>query len=272
MAGPAYTSGRTKEDAVPATWYRTIWLSDVHLGTRGSKAQALLDFLDTHDCDYLYLVGDIIDFWRLKRAPYWPQLHSDVIRKILSKARAGTAVTFIPGNHDEYVRRFCGLQLGNILVREEAVHLTADGRSLLVIHGDEFDGVTRCHRWLAVTGDLGYEILLVLNRWFNHARRILGFGYWSLSAYVKWKIKRAVSFVADFEASLAHEATRRSVQGVICGHIHKAEMRWIGCILYCNTGDWVESCTALVEHADGELELLTYLPAGRRAAAEAVFA
>src|SRR5262249_36495880 len=222
MAGPASTSGRTKEDAVPTTWYRTIWLSDVHLGTRGSKAQALLDFLDTHDCDYLYLVGDTIDLWRLKRAPYWPQLHSDVIRKILSKARAGAAVTFIPGNHDEYVRRFCGLQHGNILVREEAVHVTADGRSLLVIHGDEVEGVTRPPRCLGGRGPPATPILLVCTRCFTHPRRILGFGYWSLSAYVKWKIKRAVSFVADFEASLAHEATRRAVQGVICGHIHKA--------------------------------------------------
>ena len=175
---------------VDHSYYRTIWL-DIHLGTRDCKARALLDFLDSHDCDYLYLVGDIIDFWRLKRAPFWPQLHSDVLRKILSKARAGTAVTFIPGNHDEYVRRFCDLQLGNILVCQEAVHRTADGRSLLVLHGDEFDGITRCHRWLALSGDLGYQsLLLVLNRWFNRVRRGLGFGYWSLSAYVKGRIKR----------------------------------------------------------------------------------
>lgn len=248
-------------------YYRTIWLSDTHLGTRDCKAQALLDFLDRHDCDYLYLVGDIIDFWRLKRAPYWPQLHSDVLRKILSKARAGTAVTFIPGNHDEYVRRFCDLQLGNILVCEETVHRTADGRSLLVLHGDEFDGITRCHRWLALSGDLGYQALLFLNRWFNRARRGFGFGYWSLSAYVKGRIKSAVNFVTDFEAALAREATRREVHGVICGHIHKAEMRSIGRVLYCNTGDWVESCTALVEHGDGALELLAYAHAGRSAPA-----
>jgi len=252
---------------VSTTYYRAIWLSDIHLGTRDCKARALLDFLDSHDCDYLYLVGDIIDFWRLQRAPFWPQLHSDVLRKILSKARAGTAVTFIPGNHDEYVRRFCDLQLGNILVCLEAVHRTADGRSLLVLHGDEFDGITRCHRWLALSGDLGYQLLLVLNRWFNRVRRGLGFGYWSLSAYVKGRIKSAVNFVTDFEAALGHEAVRREVHGVICGHIHKAEMRSIGRVLYCNTGDWVESCTALVEHPDGALELLAYAHLGHPAPA-----
>jgi UDP-2,3-diacylglucosamine pyrophosphatase LpxH len=241
--------------------YRTIWLSDTHLGTRGCQAQALLDFLDAHECEYLYLVGDIIDFWRLKRAPYWPQLHSDVIRKVLSRARGGTTVTLVPGNHDEYLRRFCDLQLGNIMVTREAIHRTADGRLLMVVHGDEFDGITRCHRWLAVTGDVGYEGLLVLNRWFNRARRFLGLPYWSLSAYVKGKVKRAVSFITAFEEALAHEANRRAVHGVVCGHIHWAEMREIGEILYCNTGDWVESCTALVEHVDGTLELLSMLPA-----------
>ena len=244
-----------------AARYRTIWLSDTHLGTRGCRAQALLDFLDANDCEYLYLVGDIIDFWRLKRAPYWPQLHSDVIRKVLSRARGGTTVTLVPGNHDEYLRRFCDLQLGNIMVTREAIHRTADGRLLMVVHGDEFDGITRYHRWLAVTGDVGYEALLVLNRWFNGARRVLGLPYWSLSAYVKGKVKRAVSFITAFEAALAHEAARRAVQGVVCGHIHRAEMRDIDGILYCNTGDWVESCTALVEHLDGTLELLSMLRA-----------
>jgi UDP-2,3-diacylglucosamine pyrophosphatase LpxH len=235
---------------------RSVWLSDIHLGTRDCQAEALLAFLDTVDCEFLYLVGDIIDFWRLERAPHWPQRHSDVIRAVLSKARAGCTVTLIPGNHDEYLRRFCDLQLGNILVVREAVHRTADGRLLLMLHGDEFDGVTRCHRWLARTGDVGYDLLLRINRWFNGARRVLGFPYWSLSAYVKGKVKRAVDFVVDFEQAVAREAARRGMDGVVCGHIHRATMHDIDGVLYCNTGDWVESCTALVERSDGSLELL----------------
>src|SRR5215470_4114615 len=246
--------------------FRTIWISDTHLGTRGCRADALLEFLDGHDCEYLYLVGDIIDFWRLRRSPHWAQLHSDVIRTVLSKARAGTTVTLVPGNHDEYLRRFCDLQLGNMMVTREAIHRTVDGRLLLVVHGDEFDGITRCHRWLAVTGDIGYDILLVVNRWFNNARRILRLPYWSLSSYVKGRVKQVVSFVTAFEAALAHEASRRGVQGVVCGHIHRAEMRDIAGILYCNTGDWVESCTALAEGVDGRLELLSMSPVTPRAA------
>src|SRR5262245_1695313 len=247
--------------AVTRAHFRTIWISDTHLGTRGCRAEALLEFLDGHECEYLYLVGDIIDFWRLRRSPHWTQLHSDVIRTVLSKARSGTTVTLVPGNHDEYLRRFCDLQLGNIMVTREAVHRTADGRLLLVVHGDEFDGITRYHRWVAVSGDLGYELLLVINRHFNRARRLLGLPYWSLSAYVKGKVKRAVNFVTAFESGLAHEAARRGLQGVVCGHIHRAELREIDGILYCNTGDWGESCTALVESADGTLELLSMLPA-----------
>ena len=241
--------------------YRTIWLSDTHLGTRGCQAQALLEFLDEHDCEYLYLVGDIIDFWRLSRSSQWTQSHSDVVHRILAKARAGTIVTFVPGNHDEYLRRFCDLQLGNMMVTREAVHRAANGRLLLVVHGDEFDGITRYHRWLAVTGDVGYESLLVVNRWFNGVRRVLGLPYWSLSAYVKGRVKQAVSFATAFEEALAHEASRRGLHGVVCGHIHRAEMRMIGDILYCNTGDWVESCTALAENLDGRLELLSKSPA-----------
>jgi UDP-2,3-diacylglucosamine pyrophosphatase LpxH len=245
--------------------YRTIWLSDIHLGTRACQARALLDFLDTHECEFLYLVGDIVDFWRLKRTPYWAQLHSDVIRTVLSKARSGTTVTLVPGNHDEYLRGFCDLQLNNIMITREAVHRTADGRLLLVVHGDEFDGITRCHRWVALTGDVGYDALLVLNRWFNRARRSLGLPYWSLSAFVKGRVKRAVSFITAFETALAHEASRRDLHGVVCGHIHRAEIRDIGGILYCNTGDWVESCTALVERMDGRLELLRMVPDRLRA-------
>jgi UDP-2,3-diacylglucosamine pyrophosphatase LpxH len=249
------------EELMTDARYRTIWLSDTHLGTRGCQAQALLDFLEAHECDYLYLVGDIIDFWRLKRSPHWTQLHSDVIRTVLTKARAGTVVTLVPGNHDEYLRRFCDLQLGNIMVTEEAIHRTVDGRLLLVLHGDRFDGITRCHRWLALSGDVGYDALLVLNRWFNRGRRLLRLPYWSLSAYVKGKVKRAVNFITAFETALAHEAQRRNLHGVVCGHIHHAEIREIQGILYCNTGDWVESCTALAERPDGSLELLSMVPA-----------
>ncbi|HXJ79619.1 MAG TPA: UDP-2,3-diacylglucosamine diphosphatase [Candidatus Methylomirabilis sp.] len=245
--------------------YRTIWVSDTHLGTPGCQAQALLDFLESHECEFLYLVGDIIDFWRLSRAPHWAQLHSDVIRTLLSKARAGTMVTLVPGNHDEYLRRFCDLQLGNIMVTREAIHRVADGRLFLVVHGDEFDGITRCHRWLALTGDIGYEALLVLNRWFNCGRRLFHLPYWSLSAYVKSKVKRAVNFVMAYEAGLAHEASRRGLQGVVCGHIHRAEVREVEGVLYCNTGDWVESCTALAEHMDGTIELLSMVPASSEA-------
>lgn len=235
---------------------RTVWISDVHLGTRECEAEALLAFLDGLHCDHLYLVGDIIDFWQLRRAPHWPQLHSDVIRKVLSKARAGTIVTLIPGNHDEYLRRFCDLQLGNIMVTSEAIHRTADGRLLLVLHGDQFDAVTRYHGALLWVGDLGYRVMLALNRWINLARRLLGFGYWSLSTSLAAVLERAAGLVATFEAALVHEAVRRRVAGVVCGHIHRAALRSVGPILYCNAGDWVESCTALVEHFDGRLELV----------------
>jgi UDP-2,3-diacylglucosamine pyrophosphatase LpxH len=248
--------------------YRTIWVSDTHLGTRDCQARALQDFLAAHECAYLYLVGDIIDFWRLRRATYWAQPHSDVIGTVLSKAQAGTLVTLVPGNHDEYLRRFCDLQLGNIMVTREAIHRTMDGRLLLVVHGDEFDSITRCHRWVALTGDVGYSVLLRLNRWFNHARRVLKLPYWSLSAYIKDRVKRAVSFVTAFEEALAHEASRRHLHGVVCGHIHRAEMRELGGILYCNTGDWVESCTALVEHLDGRLEIIRMMRPEARALVE----
>jgi UDP-2,3-diacylglucosamine pyrophosphatase LpxH len=248
------------------TRLRTIWLSDTHLGTRECRAEALLEFLETHECEFLYLVGDIVDFWRLKRSPYWPQAHGDVVRRVLSMARRGTTVTFIPGNHDEYLRGFCDTQLGNILVVREAVHRTADGRLLLVLHGDEFDAVTRCHRWIARLGDVGYELLMRLNYWFNHARRVLGFGYWSLAGYVKWKVKRAVMFVNEFEKVVAHEAARRGMDGVVCGHIHKADLRAIGPVLYCNTGDWVESCSALAEHEDGSLSLVAFAERAHRPA------
>ena len=244
---------------------RTVWISDVHLGTRECAADALLAFLDRHQCDYLYLVGDIVDFWQLRRTPYWPQIQTDVVRKILSKARSGTIVTLIPGNHDEYLRRFCDLQLGNIMITREAIHRTADGRLLLVLHGDEFDSLSgdRVLVWLA---DVGYGAMVRLNRWINYGRRLFGYGYWSLPTSLAAMLESAPWFVAAFEAAVVHEAGRRKVAGVVCGHIHRPALRPAGPILYCNTGDWVDSCSALLEHFDGRLELVSFAPvAGREA-------
>jgi len=238
--------------------FRTIFISDVHLGTRGCQAELLLDFIRHVDCETLYLVGDIVDGWKLKGGWWWPQAHNDVLQKILRMARKGCRVIYIPGNHDEFARDFCGVHLGGVVVTRDAVHETADGKRYLVLHGDEFDGVTRHARWLAFLGDWAYRTVLALNTVFNHARRKLGFGYWSLSAYLKVKVKNALQFIENFEAAVADEARRRGVDGVICGHIHKAEMRDIDGVAYINDGDWVESCTALVEHFDGRLEILEW--------------
>lgn len=242
--------------------YRTIWISDIHLGTAGCQAQYLLDFLKENESDTLYLVGDIIDGWALKRSWYWQQAHNDVIQKILRKARKGTRVIYIAGNHDEVVRQFIGLAFGGIDIQDEVIHVTADGRRFLVLHGDLFDGVIQCARWLAIVGDHAYTFTLKLNRWFNHIRAKCGLDYWSLSQYLKHRVKTAVSFVSQFEQALAKEAKSRHLDGVICGHIHKAEMREIDGILYCNDGDWVESLTALVETHDGELKIVTWQQIG----------
>ncbi|MEX0808297.1 MAG: UDP-2,3-diacylglucosamine diphosphatase [Dongiaceae bacterium] len=238
--------------------YRTIFISDIHLGTRGCKAEFLLDFLRTTESDYLYLVGDIIDCWRLRRAWFWRQSHNDVVQKLLRKARKGTKVIYVPGNHDEALRDYVDLQFGGVLVLSEAIHEMADGKRFLVIHGDQFDGIVRYAKWLAFLGDRAYNLMLAANHWFNHARQRLGYGYWSLSAYLKQRVKDAVRYIDDYETAVADEARRRGVDGVICGHIHKAEMRRIDNILYCNDGDWVESCTALVEHFDGRLEIIDW--------------
>lgn len=254
-------------DSAPTYRYRTIWISDVHLGTRGSKAEYLLDFLKRSDCETLYLVGDIIDGWRLKKSWYWPQTHNDVVQKLLRKARKGTRVVLIPGNHDDFLRSFTGFELGRIPIHKHVIHEGADGRKFLVVHGDAFDGIVTYARWLAFLGDTAYTFALVANRWFNALRRRLGFSYWSLSAYLKHKVKNAVTFIANFEGAMAEVARKRGLSGVICGHIHHAEMRAIGDVLYCNDGDWVESCTALVEHFDGRLEILRWLDGGGRAMA-----
>ncbi len=239
--------------------YRTIWLSDIHLGTRGCKAEYLLEFLKVTESETLYLVGDIIDGWRLKRSWYWTQKQNDVVQKLLRKARKGTRVIYVPGNHDEAARDYTEMQFGGISVVMEAVHVTADNKRLLVIHGDHFDGIVRYAKWLAVLGDHAYTFALALNTWFNHMRHRMGLPYWSLSAYLKHKVKNAVAYISDYEDAVAEEARRRQVDGVVCGHIHHAEVRQIGDILYCNDGDWVESCTALVEHFDGSLEILRWI-------------
>ena len=241
--------------------YRTIFISDLHLGTLGCQATALLDFLKAHPSDNLYLVGDIIDGWQLRRKWYWPQAHNDVVQKLLKRARKGCRVVFIPGNHDEFAREFIGHRFGDIEVMEEAVHITADGRQLWVIHGDYFDAVVQCARWLAIVGDNLYEFTLKLNRYLNSLRARMGLPYWSLSAYLKQKVKSALNYVTDFEVAVASEARNRGHQGVVCGHIHRAEMRDIDGVLYCNDGDWVESRTALVEDFDGVLQLLHWAPA-----------
>lgn len=242
----------------PPKHFRTLWISDLHLGTPGCQAAALLDFLKHTECETLYLVGDIIDGWQLRRQWYWPQAHNDVVQKLLRKARKGTRVIFIPGNHDEFARRYVQLNFGGITVAEDWVHETADGRKLWIIHGDLFDGVIQCAKWLAYVGDSLYEFTLKLNRHLNTWRARLGLPYWSLSKYLKLKVKRAVNYVGDFENAVAREAGKRGLQGVICGHIHHAEMRDIDGILYANDGDWVESLTALAEHADGRLEIVQW--------------
>ena len=236
--------------------YRTLWISDIHLGTAGCQAHYLLDFLKHNESDTLYLVGDIIDGWQLRRGWYWPQAHNDVVQKILRKARKGTRVVYVPGNHDEMARQFAGLAFGEIEVVEDIVHTTADGKKLLVTHGDLFDGVMQHARWLAYVGDSLYSMTLVLNRWFNWGRAHFGFSYWSLSQYLKHKVKNAVSFITAFERVMTEEARRRDCDGVVCGHIHKAEIRSIDGIVYCNDGDWVESLSALAETWDGELEII----------------
>lgn len=236
--------------------FRAIWISDIHLGTPGCKAEFLLDFLRVHDSQYLYLVGDIIDGWQLKKGWYWHQSHNDVVQKILRKARKGTQVTYVAGNHDEAIRQFVGLAFGDIQIVNEASHQLLDGRELWIVHGDMFDGVIQHAKWLAYLGDSLYTVILKLNQYFNQARHRLGLSYWSLSQYLKHKVKNAVNFITAFEEALTNEARRRGFDGVVCGHIHKPEIREINGILYCNDGDWVESLSALVETNTGELKIV----------------
>lgn len=260
LAPAAAESGFDADDDVSERRrYRAVFISDLHLGTPGCQAGALLDFLKSHPSDYLYLVGDIVDGWQLRKRWYWPQAHNDVVQKLLRRARKGCRVVYVPGNHDEFARQFAGHSFGGIDVAREAVHVTAQGQALWVIHGDDFDAVVQCARWLAYLGDTLYEFTLKLNRYLNQLRGHFGLPYWSLSAYLKHKVKKALDYVLDFERAVAHEARRRGHQGVVCGHIHRAGMRDIDGVLYCNDGDWVESRTALVEHYDGRLELVQWI-------------
>lgn len=237
---------------------RTLFLSDLHLGTKGCQAGPLLAFLRTYDADTIYLVGDIVDGWRLKSGWYWPQSHNDVVQKLLRKVRKGARLVYIPSNHDEFLRDYVGVSLGGIELADHALHETADGRRYLVIHGDQFDIVVRHARWIALLGDGAYTAALFVNTHLNMVRRRLGLTYWSLSAWAKLKVKNAVNFIGRFEEFLASEARRQDAHGVICGHIHHAAMHEDFGVAYVNTGDWVESCTAVVEHYDGRLELIRW--------------
>lgn len=252
--------------------YRTVWISDTHLGTRGCNAALLLDFLKSIECETLYLVGDIVDGWQLKKGWYWPSRHNDVVRCVMKMAKHGARVVYVPGNHDEVFRDYTGLSFGGVDVVREAIHVTADGRRLLILHGDEFDGIVMYARWLAFLGDNAYTLLLELNRLVNLARRLLGMPYWSLSATLKKRVKNAVQFVSSFEQAVARAAHERGVDGVVCGHIHTAEVRQIGEVTYYNDGDWVESCTALVEHDDGHMEILDWAERKRAEAQSAASA
>ncbi|MCC7220621.1 MAG: UDP-2,3-diacylglucosamine diphosphatase [Candidatus Contendobacter sp.] len=254
------SSGKNRAGEIMASLHcRSLWISDVHLGFKECKAEFLLDFLRQSDCERLYLAGDLIDFWSLQRGGRWPALHGEVLKTILAKARAGTRVIYVPGNHDEVARDYFGLRVGDIEIAPEIIHLTADGRRFLVTHGDECDSAVRCGGpLLNGLGDWAYDLLLFLNRWYNRWRRRLNYPYWSLANFLKQRIGRATTYIARFEAAAAHEAMRRGLDGVICGHIHHAALRDIQGVLYCNDGDWVESCTALVEGLDGTLEILRW--------------
>jgi UDP-2,3-diacylglucosamine pyrophosphatase LpxH len=246
-------------DLEPAERVRAMFLSDVHLGTRGCQAEKLLEFLRYMDADIIYLVGDIVDGWQLKSTWYWPQTHNDVLQKLLRKARKGARIVYIPGNHDEFLRGYYGTHLGGIEVVESAVHVAADGRRYLVIHGDLFDIVIRHARWLAFVGSEAYDLAIWFNTYFNMVRNWCGFPYWSLSQWVKLKVKNAVKFIGEFEATLSEEARRHGADGVICGHIHHAALRDEPGFRYLNCGDWVESCTAVVERYDGKFEIVSWL-------------
>jgi UDP-2,3-diacylglucosamine pyrophosphatase LpxH len=256
--------GGPREPARTTRNHRTIFISDVHLGTRGCKADLLADFLSRNTCHTLYLVGDIVDGWRLKYRWFWPEAHSRVVQAILRKIDSGTHVIYVPGNHDEFFRSYCGREVAGVEIMREAIHETADGKRLLVVHGDHFDAVIAYAKWLAYLGDWAYTLALQLNEWCHVARRLLGLRYWSLSAWLKQKVKNALEYICRFEEAVANDVRARGFDGVVCGHIHHAAIKTIGGVQYLNDGDWVESCTALVEDARGHLEILCWANAGVR--------
>lgn len=239
--------------------YRTIWISDLHIGSTQCQADTLLDFLKYNDSEKLYLVGDIIDFWALSKKMYWPREHNTIIQKILRKARHGTQIIYIPGNHDENVRDYDDYVFGDIVIKKSDTHTTALGKRFLIVHGDEYDTIAQHHRWLAKLGSVGYDWLIQLNRFVRHIRRLLGIqSHFSLAAYIKFKVKNVVQFMSDYEQSIIQTLKNEGVDGVICGHIHHAEIKDIEGFTYINTGDFVESCTAIVEHYNGNLELIRW--------------
>jgi len=238
---------------------KAAFVSDIHLGTKGCRADLLLEFLKSVKVDTLFLVGDVVDVWSLRKSLYWPQAHSNVIRTILGMAKHGTRVIYVPGNHDEVFRELDGSVFGNLEIHNEYVHETADGRRLLILHGDEFDSVVKCSPWLAKLGSWVYEVTLRMNRYVNLVRRMFGFQYWSLASYLKHRVKNAVQYISNFEQAVAYAARKRGVDGVVCGHIHRAEISQVEGLLYCNDGDWVESCTALVEDMNGRLALWNWV-------------
>ncbi len=258
-----------RSDSRPSRHHRTIFISDTHLGTRGCKAQMLADFLAHNECQTLFLVGDIVDGWQLKRRWFWDAMHDAVVCEILRKVDGGTRVIFVPGNHDEFARDYAGRLFGGIEIINETIHETADGKRLLVLHGDRFDGVVTNAKWLAHLGDWAYGVTLSWNNLLFKARKAMGLPYWSLSAWLKHKVKNAVEYISAFEDLVAAEARARGADGVVCGHIHHAEIRMIGEVLYLNDGDWVESCSALVEDARGNMEILRWAIASQRSAAAA---
>jgi UDP-2,3-diacylglucosamine pyrophosphatase LpxH len=239
--------------------YRTIWISDLHIGSTQCQADTLLDFLKHNDSEKLYLVGDIIDFWALSKKMYWPPDHNTIIQKLLRKARHGTQIIYIPGNHDENIREYDSFVFGDVVVKNSDIHTTLTGQQFLVVHGDEYDTIARHHQWLAKIGSVGYDVLIDINRIFRFFRRLLGVqSQFSLAAYVKFKVKNVVQFISDYEESIVHTLKHEKLDGVICGHIHHAEIKQIEGFWYVNTGDFVESCTAIVEHFDGRLEMLRW--------------
>ncbi|MEO0443603.1 MAG: UDP-2,3-diacylglucosamine diphosphatase [Pseudomonadota bacterium] len=248
--------------------YRSIWISDVHLGSKDCRADLLTEFLKHHRCDRLYLVGDIIDGWKMKSGIYWKKSYTRVIRRILKMAKQGTPVYYITGNHDEFLRKYANSSLDNIHLVNRYEHITADKRRLLVIHGDQFDGVTRCSALLRHIGDLGYSTLMLLNRLYNRWRAKTNRGYWSLAGFLKRNIRRAKTYINDYEQAVIYACKKQHYDGVICGHIHHAAAKTIDGLYYYNTGDWVESCTALAEQCDGSIELINWLEQGPQQAGE----